>query len=670
MTSLLDFHFMRPYWLLLLTPLLPTLWWLYRQQYASRGWQKFVNPALLNKLMTSQQNQRHSGLVLLAVAWVIGTVALAGPSWYQTSTPISKVPTARVLLMDMSLSLLATDLKPNRLTQARFKAMDLLDRWHEGDTGLISFAGDAYVLSPLTADINNLKTMLPALDPTIMPALGSRPDKAIAKAIELLQSAGYQQGDLYLIGDEIRPAQQSRIDGLLGDNFRLHILGVGTPAGGPIRMPDGSLLKMPDGELPVPGLDESTLRAAASTSGGSYVRLSASDADLDRLASASAAGFADRESGDGEVKSWHDAGYYFVLLLLPLAALAFRRGLLVALVGLPLFMSPIEQVKASPLPGWLQSDDQKASEAFNKGDFKSAAERFENDAWRAASLYNAGDYEAAAALYRQMEGAEAEYNLGNALAKSGDFQGALEAYNNALAQNPDLTAAATNRQRLLDFLEDQPPPSSDPKSSDPQSQPDQGDNESPDDQQQQDGEGEQPSDSGEQHQDEPDQQRQENKKGQGENQQPNPSDDSADDGSADDSPRDATKDNSPPENKPSQQGSSDLDVNDDAPQQPPSPTPASQEAKKQPDTVESGQEQQETSAPGRLTQGEPDEQAEPEGQVAVGQPGEELNPEDQQLQRWLEQIPDDPSLLLRNKMQLEHRRRQKAGETTEETQLW
>lgn len=76
-------------------------------------------------------------------------------------------------MMDMSMSLYATDIKPNRLTQARYKALDLLSLWKEGLTGMVAYAGDAYTISPLTSDINTIKSQVPNLSPDIMPYQGS-----------------------------------------------------------------------------------------------------------------------------------------------------------------------------------------------------------------------------------------------------------------------------------------------------------------------------------------------------------------------------------------------------------------------------------------------------------------------------------------------------------------
>ncbi|MBO0195879.1 VWA domain-containing protein, partial [Vibrio parahaemolyticus] len=85
--------------------------------------------------------------------------------------------------LDMSRSMFATDIKPNRLAQTRYKALDLLPKCKEGDTGLIAYAGDAYNLSPLTTDSSTLAGIIENLSPELMPFQGANLPAAIELAI-------------------------------------------------------------------------------------------------------------------------------------------------------------------------------------------------------------------------------------------------------------------------------------------------------------------------------------------------------------------------------------------------------------------------------------------------------------------------------------------------------
>src|SRR5690606_19096518 len=129
---------------------------------------------------------------------------------------------------------------PNRLSQMRFKATDLVTEHIDGDIGLIAYAGDAFTISPLTADGSNLTNLIRALSPDIMPTPGSYPVRALELADQLLQEAGYPEGDIYWLTDGIDSRDQTDIGDFVNRTaHRLNILAVGTEAGAPIQLPDG-----------------------------------------------------------------------------------------------------------------------------------------------------------------------------------------------------------------------------------------------------------------------------------------------------------------------------------------------------------------------------------------------------------------------------------------------
>ena len=93
--------------------------------------------------------------------------SVAGPTWHKVNVPVSSQDAGRAILVDLSMSMLATDMTPNRLTQAKYKLTDLLDNFKEGKTGLVAYAGDAFVLSPLTEDHQMLLHLIPVYVQTL-----------------------------------------------------------------------------------------------------------------------------------------------------------------------------------------------------------------------------------------------------------------------------------------------------------------------------------------------------------------------------------------------------------------------------------------------------------------------------------------------------------------------
>ena len=178
-----DLHFLRPLWflLLLIIPLLPRLLqWLHQGQ---SGWARVMPRTLLTPLLSQtgmEGGQRRSPLLALSLLTVLLAFALAGPAWRQAPTPLQQQNDSLVVVLDLSLSMLATDVEPDRLTLAKRKIRDLLMERKGGFTALLVYAADAHVVTPLTDDRQTIEGLLDVVDPVIMPKPGNRPDLAIS----------------------------------------------------------------------------------------------------------------------------------------------------------------------------------------------------------------------------------------------------------------------------------------------------------------------------------------------------------------------------------------------------------------------------------------------------------------------------------------------------------
>ena len=122
LAALSEFHFLRPLWLLAIFPALGACGWLYRHQNNSGSWEQVISAELLPLLLDRIPVKQRRALPLLAlIGWLLGALGMAGPTWEQTPLPVHKQESALVVLFDLSPSMLSQDLKPNRLTRARFK---------------------------------------------------------------------------------------------------------------------------------------------------------------------------------------------------------------------------------------------------------------------------------------------------------------------------------------------------------------------------------------------------------------------------------------------------------------------------------------------------------------------------------------------------------------------
>jgi len=483
-----DFHFIRPWWLLAIIALVFALNLLKKYRLSQSGWQQLLPKHLANVLVDKQQNQKQLSLILPFIIGLLTIVALAGPTWKKLPQPVYQTARGSVLIMDMSYSMYATDISPNRLTRSRYKAIDLLERLKEGETGLIAYAGDAFTISPLTDDINNIKLLLPSLSPELMPELGSNPLAALTLAHDMLKNAGHNKGDIYWFTDGIDSYDiQDITDWSRSNNHRLNILGIGTKSGAPIKLNNGELMKDSGGSIIVPKLSISALKGSAKRGQGNYATLSNNNNDIEKLLRQP---FDIEEQEQKESSNtgdqWQEVGPYLLLLVLPLLLPYFRRGRLLAVLPVFLLITPIDKsyAQSSTLPEattasrnlssgetgeqipitnattsfWndlWQTKDQQGQKQFNTEAFQQAANSFENSSWQGSSYYRSGNYEQALKAFQQKDTDEALYNQGNALAQLKRIDEAIEAYDQALKKDPKHEDAIANKAYLEELKKQQ-----------------------------------------------------------------------------------------------------------------------------------------------------------------------------------------------------------------------
>ncbi len=453
--ALTNFHFLRPGMLWALLPLALAALLLLRRRLAHGAWRRAVDPELAPWIVESSWSRTGRGLLAGAMlAWLIAVLALAGPSWEQRPQPVSRGGDAIVIVLDMTLSMYAADLAPSRIARARLKIADILDERRDGQTGMVVYAGDSHVVVPLTDDARTITNLLGSLEPRIMPQFGNRPDRAIEQANRLFVDAAMPRGRIILLTDGIR--EPERLLASVDDRYPVSVLGIGTEAGAPIPLEplnrEGYLRA--EGNVVVAHLDEDVLRGFARAAGGSYARFAPDGSDLESLLPNSADGRGAGTNPQRELQMWIDAGPWLVLLLIPMALFAFRRGVLAAPVFALILLPP--DAEAFSWRDLFQRPDQQAHAALRAGQPERAVERFEDPAWRATALYRSEHYDQAAREFRG-EDALSHYNRGTALARAERFEEALEQLEQAVELDPDFEDARHNRDLVERILEQDRP---------------------------------------------------------------------------------------------------------------------------------------------------------------------------------------------------------------------
>ncbi len=640
-------HFLRPEWLLALLPIFILLWFIFKHKLQQGSWQTIIDPKFQQILLDEQQQQKQSYLPLigLAILWLAATIALAGPSWQQVKTPSEKVQQGTVILLDNSLSMLAEDIKPNRISRARYKLVDFLTANPHLSTGLVIYSGSAHTLSPISDDNQTILSLLPNINPTIMPSYGSDALQGLAKAIQLLQQSRIKSGHIIWLLDDVNLDEIAPLKSLLaGSSIQLTLLAVGTEKGAPISVFEHGLIKDEQGKIIIAKLADDNIRQLASELGASLLYLQNDSSDVEQLSQQFSiqnqkVEQQDDKENEKDIVHWLDNGIYLLLPLVLLLALAFRRGWLVSsiLMGcilLPPFAlySP-NAVAEDTVTGkkteidfldFFKSPNHQGFERWQKQDYHDAIERFSSLQWKAASHFRLGEMAQAQKQFELDKSPTGRFNEGNALAKQGQYAEAKKQFEKALELKADFTSAKKN----LDIINKIMAKNQQQKKQQEQKQ------------QQNSKQGKQP-----------------NQQGENQSEEPNPSEQQGEK----DSPQDAKGSKSNSNNKSGnkkqeKESTSNKNKQNDAKNEQKVPRGGKN------NDAEKDKNNKATAKPDKKTSGKQ------EGGAKLAQTTKkELSEKDQAQQAWLNQIPDDPGFFLKNKFEYQYQYQQQKNNNQQQT---
>ena len=454
MSLLADFHFLNPTAFFALLPLLYLSIKAYRQNTTSTAhWEKICDRELLPFLLENTVDKNTRWAFWFANVFALFAItALAAPTWQRLPTPAFRNNAALVIALNLSQTMNAQDVKPSRLVLARYKISDLLSQRKDGQTALLVYSGTAFTVTPLTNDIETIRSQLEALTSDIMPSEGNNTAAALDKSVDLLKQAGLPKGHILLVTDSVESTQALPVAEKL-NSYPLSVLGIGTTDGAPIALPEGGFAKDEHGEIKVPKLDAAQLSELARVGKGHYQAMTADDSDISHLLKTfdtplDSATLADKI--DLWLEQWDDKGFWLLFPIIPWAAWQFRKG---AFYLALLFLLPFP--KNSYALEWQdlwQTKDQQAQKAYQQKNYTQAANTFNNKQWQAASTYKAGDLDNALTQFQSLQN---NYNLGNTLAKKGQLKEALAAYEQAVKENPYDEDAKFNKDIVRKELEKQ-----------------------------------------------------------------------------------------------------------------------------------------------------------------------------------------------------------------------
>ncbi len=449
MLELAAFHFLRPWWLLAAAVTVALFVVFKRRSDARKQFEGAIAPHLLEHLVVgggSTSRLRPASLVFFAV-FLMGLGA-AGPTWQREAPPFAEDQAAIVLVMDTSQAMNAVDVPPTRLERAKQKVRDLLARREGARTALIAYAGDAFVVLPLTDDRGIIELYLEALDTEIMPVRGNKPSAALTLAQELIDRGGGSGSILFFTSGMPARERPAFVAHRRRKGASVQVLAVGTDRGGPVKTGKGQFATDTSGKRVMTRLDREGLETLQKEAGVvvTYVQVGDSDvADIDGRAQRD---FADAQAAEGS--RWKDAGYYLLFLIVPFIAFSFRRGwsvqwMSILLVALAVFGAEPAHADESKVADLFWTPDQQGRRHLDAGEFEAAAAHFEDPMWKGVAFYKAGDYASAVEQFARLDTAAAWFNLGNSYARLERFDDALKSYDEALKRQSGYADARFNR---------------------------------------------------------------------------------------------------------------------------------------------------------------------------------------------------------------------------------
>lgn len=455
-------------WLLLLIPILAIIYLAWARKRKKRML-KFGDLNLLRQLSPSYSKYRpFVKFLLMEFTLALMIIMLARPQMGTKSSTDKRKGIEAIIAMDISNSMLAEDVAPSRLEKSKMMVENLVNNFSEDRIGLIVFAGDAYVQLPITADYVSAKMFLNNIDPSLIGTQGTDIGEALDLAMHSF-SQDTKTGKAIIVitdGEDHEGNAEKMAKKASNMGIRVFILGIGSSSGAPIPLGDGEYLKDSKGNTVMTRLNEFMCRQIASAGDGLYLHIDNNFAAEKRLNTE--LGKMQKGNLGGTVYSEFDDQFQAVAVLIILLLII---ETMILEVKNPILgkrnifhKDPKNKVVAviilliMTLPTFAQGDRQlirDGNKFFHKRNYSQAETNYRKalskNAYNGTALFNLGcalqaqnkdslaiqQYNQAVKVeHNSLRRASSSYNLGTVYQKLKDYDKAIEAYKNALRDNP------------------------------------------------------------------------------------------------------------------------------------------------------------------------------------------------------------------------------------------
>ena len=446
-----DFHLIRPVFLWLLIPIFLMIVLFVFSLKEDIKWKKNI-PTHLRPYMILKGNQSKEIIwkTLLFLTVILGVIGLCGPTWKKIEIPGKTLETPLVLILDLSESMMATDIQPNRLERAKFKIADLIKANPGARIALVAFSGTAHVILPLTSDYSLINSHINQLSPRIMPFYGSDLEAGIDKAFQL-SSITDAPSTFIILSDDFDDNSFEMLKNKTQEaNVNIEIIPFNTISGSTIPFGRYSKpLKNKLGKEVHSKLDQNILEKINSLEKISVNYLTLDTSDVDKIAKSVRENLKFTDEAEEKEDDWEDRGLLFTLPFALLILMYFRKGM--SFYAILLLITLTSCSKNQNFIDLWYSKDYQGQLASNKADYNNAANLYENPLRKGVAYYKAENYTEAIRYFSKDTTAQGMYNLGLSYYKNGDYASAALAFGKTQELDPTIKNANKN-QLLAEYL--------------------------------------------------------------------------------------------------------------------------------------------------------------------------------------------------------------------------
>ena len=408
--------------------------------------------------------------ILLFLSLFLMIIALSRPVINEKEHNTNQKLNAVIIAIDVSKSMLANDIYPNRLTFAKKKLFEIIDLSKDSAIGVVLFAKSSFILSPLTQDFTSLKILIDNLDTSMNFDNGTNIYSTLETTNKLLKD--YKNKNLLILSDGSDKNEfKDEIDFANKSNINVYVIATASKKGSPIKLKDGNYLTNNKNEIVTVRLNNKIKDLAFGTN-GAYINYSLNNDDVTQILNEISSKSKKQDFKAQKIKTYTELFYYplflgIIILLISFSSLpSFKKNRKITsiiLLSLFIFTSPSES-NASILD--FQTIE-KANSNYKNKDYKNAIKEYkkinpntQRDYNIANSLYKDGKFKDAIKEYKNINSDDNNlmfqkfHNLGNSYVKEKDLNKALKAYENALKLKND-SETKENYETVKKVLEEQ-----------------------------------------------------------------------------------------------------------------------------------------------------------------------------------------------------------------------